>query len=1060
DDTAGESEAERKRRAPAGSGDPTHELKRPDPVELEASSVDATVEAAWETLSSRLNTRRIAFVDALSESRSALDELDPNGNLGEYTRAVVENVIDPVVRAFTGASSARSVLALWDTTQDELRQAAANLPEELARPEPASLYNGHEDDTLLTRIRKTGVRAARGLNRVITWPMTKLSGSPVGERTQTVPLGALGAYHLSVRVPRHLSRVVERGLRELARPTAHLERAFSDWSNRVLQNGFAHVAEPTEDGSAPSISKSPHDELTERVQHALELAREVTPTPAPDLKGASDGFNETLLKAGTFMLDMGPFRPDRVRRVKIPMDERWGEFFDRAENRFALVEGLVHLRLDLQQHLADFEATVRDETASVAGAIRRAGGELEALSPTSNGGFGSSEVDRLRSETDQVVKTLAGRLGGTSARRRIEAAADSLTHSLATATRSLPDVFHCQEIQDATSFVSPAPPRRDYRFKEVAETAFDALAIEQLRVVSLPLTAHFEKAATCATELAGILEFNLGAAKEDLAAEQPSPGDAVELVRGGLKSAAALTQSTAEQLESGVQEEFPAAHEALQASWQRLHGRMRVEDQRQDELIGVWTAFTSWFALRGKNARQWVRQSAKQLKRRATLLQRRLVGLLRRGQKAVLQPQVSDADTERTLVAIQSIEELTKDLPIVYQRLFALSPVSDPDLVVGRAEAIRKVGHMRRRWERGVAPILAVTAPDGVGKSTFLNVLERQVFEDCRTIRVSLVRRLSDPGDFFAQVMEAAGADPAPQGSAPSAEDKTASTQEAPVADLAHTAQTAFSSLESTSEGRPVVVMVEPAEHLFSRRVGGGNVMDGVLTQLRKSPPAVWWILSSSSYAWALLETLEPTASTLARRLELQPLGRKRLEELVMKRHSKSGLPLRFLEPETLSRRLQSEAKRAPTEEARQKIYRHEFFDRLSRLSEGDITLAMFQWLRSLEVDRGDRLLKVNQTSPLSFAFLSELDLDRTFALKSFLDHGSLTPEEHADITGVPLHRSLVLFESLFGLSLIIPRQAGDFDNPTAVEPDERYSLHPLAARPVVDHLIAQRIIH
>ncbi|MDH3224952.1 MAG: hypothetical protein OEO23_14620, partial [Gemmatimonadota bacterium] len=354
-----------------------------------------------------------------------------------------------------------------------------------------------------------------------------------------------------------------------------------------------------------------------------------------------------------------------------------------------------------------------------------------------------------------------------------------------------------------------------------------------------------------------------------------------------------------------------------------------------------------------------------------------------------------------------------------------------------------------------VAPILVVTGRRGVGRTTFLNIVAKRIFDDCTVVRVNLPDRLSDPGALFDAAVSAAYRDAGTEPPSASGAETASDTDVA-----LFSARESFQALAAVGRGRPVVVMVEPLEHLFTRRVGGAQLVESVLTQLRHSPSSVWWILTASTHAWALLEKLEPNAPTLASRLDLAPFDRDELEEVVLKRHRKSGLPLRFEAPPGASRRIQSEARRAPGEADRQAVYRREFFDWLARLSSGDLTLAQFYWLRALELDRQDRVLKVRAQTPLNFAFLADLDLDRAFALKAFLSHGSLTPVEYAQITGETLLRCLVLFESLYGLRLIRPAGSGEPSEPVAVSAAERYRLHPLTAGPVVDYLVAQRIIH
>lgn len=1014
-----------------------------NPVEPVLAVVEARVEDVRNELADALNSRRIAFVEALEAAARRAEATNPGEGKHTYAGRIAEGVIEPLLATLHGGAAAEIGFDAWNRARGRLDQLPPTLPDVLTRDEPGDLYRSRADDGTIVRMRKAAVRAGRMVGNAIRWPARRLSGGTVASRTQTIPLRPLAAFHLGIRVPRALSRMVDRANKDLARSTTHVERAFSDWINRVLDE--------SEEGEEPGLEVV-HEALVERLGRALELAREIGPPDSPALASATARFRRDLEESGSFMLDMTPFDPTRMARVEVPVDNRWSGFYERAANRLALARDLVALQGSLDSHLDRFDQSVRAVASSVSGVLETHGKALDECRPE-GAHLDAQIVQQISAAVEAAISELERELSKAGGEAAVLDAADRLAEGVTRATRQLPPLYRCQDIQDDESIVSPAPPRRDYRLEELAEAAFDALAIEQIRAVSEPLAAHVEAASETPAELRSVLDFNLSTAADDLTQDDPDIAAALELLHGAIESATAIARGAAARLREGVAEEIPAAARGVETAWNRLYARVRVEDQRQDELLGAWDRLRGWASEGREGAVRAWRNAESGMQRLGRRTRARVMGALRRGRTVVLQPQVTDADIERTLIAVQEAGTLTRQLPIVYQRLFALTPTTDPDLTVGRDEALAKVGHLRRRWERGVAPILAVTAGSGAGKTTLLNLLARRVFDDCRIVRLDLKSRLDDPAAFF----HAAGA-ASYEGEEPPEVSTTGSGDDADA--LQSLAEATFQRLAALERARPVVVMAEPMEHLFTRRVGGADVVEGVLTQLRRSPSNVWWILTAASSAWALLETLAPNAATLVSRLALQPLGREHLEELILIRHRKSGLPLRFDEPPTLSRREQSEARRAPTEEARQTIYREEFFDRLHRVSSGDVTLAQFYWLRSLELDRHERLLRVHLRPPLSFAFLSDLDLDRSFALKAFLDHGTLTPREYAEITGDPIQRSLVLFESLFGLRLIHPRTDDATWEPTAVGPEERYHIHPLVVRPVEDYLVGQRILH
>ena len=90
---------------------------------------------------------------------------------------------------------------------------------------------------------------------------------------------------------------------------------------------------------------------------------------------------------------------------------------------------------------------------------------------------------------------------------------------------------------------------------------------------------------------------------------------------------------------------------------------------------------------------------------------------------------------------------------------------------------------------------------------------------------------------------------------------------------------------------------------------------------------------------------------------------------------------------------------------------------------------------------------------------MSGIDLSQSFALKAFLDHGTLTVGEYCEIARAPQREGFHLFRSLVDLHVIEATGAGSAaDSGTAAPP--RYRLRPLMAGAVAAHLRSLNILH
>jgi hypothetical protein len=238
----------------------------------------------------------------------------------------------------------------------------------------------------------------------------------------------------------------------------------------------------------------------------------------------------------------------------------------------------------------------------------------------------------------------------------------------------------------------------------------------------------------------------------------------------------------------------------------------------------------------------------------------------------------------------------------------------------------------------------------------------------------------------------------------------------------------------------------------------------------------------------------------------LTRLGRDDLEAAVMRRHRRSGLPLRFVPPagnettpgETTPGETPDEdhgaGRRWPwSRTPSQDELRRQFFTRLHEACGPNVTLALFYWVRAVTYDPHDGTLVVRPLRPLSFRFLEALSLAQQFSLKAFLDHATLTAREHSAVTRVSRGTSLELLESLANLLLIesvsaagepahakgepapaeaVAEAAHDASAAQAPAPSPaapgnvhvddatRYRLRPVVVRPVIEHLRRAHIIH
>ena len=178
--------------------------------------------------------------------------------------------------------------------------------------------------------------------------------------------------------------------------------------------------------------------------------------------------------------------------------------------------------------------------------------------------------------------------------------------------------------------------------------------------------------------------------------------------------------------------------------------------------------------------------------------------------------------------------------------------------------------------------------------------------------------------------------------------------------------------------------------------------------------------------AWQIICSTEPTAVAQVDTQELRPLSAAEIHDAVTARHRRSGLAVRYEEPEARRALLRRRLRRARTPDEIQRILEQDFFEQLERSSGGDVRLALFQWLQVADFEAKEGLT-VRAVAKPNFAVLESLDLTQNFTLKAFLEHRTLTLAEHDEIFRMPRQESYQIFESLGNRHLIttVPDDAG-----------------------------------
>jgi hypothetical protein len=1032
-----------------------------------------------------------------------------------YRKATLTECLEPLQGILLSRNTGQDLEAAWASFRADLARLVAALPAAVSRDEPRDMYLPRQGDSLAVKVGKSLVRTRRLVSSVPRKAGNSLrrirrqTPAPPPIQTQVIPIrplaeecflgtfasdteGLRGELHRSCAAPlAAFESAVTRWTREWPLVEMRLEKA-EGYLPRELDLSISKALRSIQGEIPSSTAPTQGASRREREKSAASATIEGSPT-TPDT--VAEGLAQGLLPGEQFSLPVDVFR-----RLDESVEMAWGEFCEhirvagsflgpsssgasvrraekRAREQARTAEAWVRWhrslpnRLLLSIHLLRLlEAIAEAREGLVKGVAETALLPLAELRESSAREFGAladradevfSEEDR-QADPDQLAEEVRGLLeAGTGIvegswlpilapdgiEKSIRELADGASTGLAGRLPKLPDQVSVQGLQPVDGPLSPSRELQEVTVREATRQVMDVLRLEGIRKAPEPL---IETLHTIREEVAGLpeaLRFNLEAAREELA-ETGAGSD-----EGGKQEAASFTREGLSRAEEGVDRLLRGLPEAwhafvqvtedlLGAAFRDVHGRLTLESGVQTQLIGFRHQVLYRVRDLHHRTRMTVEGAGRKLRRRIQKWAIQGFRVIRFGRKVVGAAPVETGEGDRALSLIRQAPEVLAGLPLIYRRLFSFEPLTDAGLLKGRSEEQNWVQTRFETWKNGLGSPALLTGPVGAGHTSFFNVLSDSLFSDTRLHRLELTERIRGEDGLVALLCRAF---------------EFSVDRESSLADLGPLIRA------PASGGRPWVVLIERLEHIFLRTPGGTNLFEDFLSFQAQTSRHVFWLSSMSGAAWKLVAKTEPRAASLVHSYPLTPPTREELEELILARHRRSGLPLDFRTPGDLNPLVRRRLRLSRGEKAHQKILRTEYFDRLHRLSQDSIPLAILYWLRSTDFKSGEGTLFLTPPSEIKYAFLDDLDLELDFALKAFLEHGSLTLTEYREVFAASEDESVQTFEALRSRLLLEPTGLGGGMRETVeknIVEGTAYRIPALLSQVVARRLKNRNILH
>jgi hypothetical protein len=380
--------------------------------------------------------------------------------------------------------------------------------------------------------------------------------------------------------------------------------------------------------------------------------------------------------------------------------------------------------------------------------------------------------------------------------------------------------------------------------------------------------------------------------------------------------------------------------------------------------------------------------------------------------------EIETAKTDLATFLSKTDESIAK-LPFIYRRLFDFNKEVDDRFFIRQPSQFKRCKKGYELWLDDFPTTIAAVGEKGSGKTLFVKMLEAEVLKKHDTTHINFNGTIWKPEQVIekiSKVLKIDGADDIES-----------------LIDAIH------------RKKKREVLILENVQNCYVRNIHGFEAMEQLLFLISETNKEILWVVSCTRYGWLFLDKVMDIADYFTHVVESDTLSEQQIEELILKRHRASGYHLEFLADQAILKS-RSYKKLMDDEEKKQEFLQQRYFEKLSKLSEGNATTAMIFWIRSIK-EFNDTHFVINPFEFGSTDRISKLESPDLFALAAFVLHDFLNAPELAMIMHQSERDSRLTISRLSSKSILIASEHG-------------YTMNNLIYRQVVRVLKEANYIH
>lgn len=895
-----------------------------------------------------------------------------------------------------------------------LDEVISQWPQEIKLTQEKARYYRQPDDNLSIGIRKAAKRSlfvVTKLPRKVANGFRKILGKPtkaVKYNTHTVPLKWYGEIYLK---------------EELIRRLLGQSYAWMRLEARVYEMLFAIEDKLTSVGDATT------DEVDMSVvhQHINEQYQIINKGVDDIVTKVVSQFELNYSKAGTFELKSGELTSARAsikaaqnRKTLASMAKGWRtthqtlledwRFNVQLHRMVALVR---HEYITLEERITEKKATITESFSAINVYLTDAKKRAAKDSPV-------GELRKLLvKEKYEATKSLDHRLLKSTIEALINQNFAALVHRLDTKLNELylqlPEKTAIlksgtYDVPIKASDLLSFSPQELFAFESIP--AFEKATAKLLQLI----TRKIDELIATVNDLDDIVAFCLDSAMASLEQEDADPAESLQVYQEGLDRAInklAEGGQQLEQLKSTIIDESKEAVEALVAQITELTSNDNTRELNMRISKGK--------ALRSKDQfMENARSMGGRLNKRFT------VKTLRIGQQisrftSSLQSSIAASSGEKKVSSevsdfLADSFSRVNELPIVYQRLYKISALTDQGLFEGRSGELFKLKSSYQSWEVGKHAPTVIVGEKWSGLTSLINHFLDKQKPKLSVIRIDHQQNISTDAELLAVFSTYLKAE-------------------------FSTAEEVINHLHGLSAKK--IVVVENLQFFFLRKVKGFQALKILFKIMAETDQQVFWLVSCTEYGWNYLDATNAARDHFRHLILMEPIANDQMVELIMKRNRISGYRVEYEVTHDLAK---SKKFNRLNHEQQQKQLKALFFNNLIKFSKSNVSLGLIFWLLSTKKISEDTITIGSFKEP-DLSFLKQLSMPKVFILNNLILHDGLTINQLSEVMRMGETAVQALVTNLEDDGVLIIK-------------DQHYLINPFIYRQIVNHLKLKNLIH